>query len=104
MSSELLPCPFCGGTQDENGVIDHDESCFVYQLIDMFMYGTSSKKKIEKAWNTRAERTCRMEMLPPDETRTRWLCSECGGVHIGEASHYLPPNYCPHCGAKVVSE
>lgn len=52
----------------------------------------------------RAERTCRMEVLPPDETRMRWLCSECSGVHIAEASHYLPPNYCPNCGAKVVSE
>ena len=118
MSNELLPCPFCGGTQDEDGAIDHGESCFVYQLIDMFMYGSGSKNIIEKAWNTRepmrnieayariavqeAERTCRMEMLPPDETRMRWLCSECSGVHLGEASHFVRPNYCPSCGAKVV--
>ena len=50
------------------------------------------------------ERTCRMEMLPPKETRMRWLCSECSGVHIGEVGHFLRPNFCHNCGAKVVSE
>lgn len=50
----------------------------------------------------RAERTCKMELLPPDETRLRWLCSECSGVHIGEAGHYLPPKYCPNCGSRVI--
>lgn len=50
----------------------------------------------------RTERTCKMEMLPPDETRMRWLCSECNCIHLGEASHFLQPNYCPNCGRKVV--
>lgn len=55
MRNELLPCPFCGCTQDENGIIDHDESCFVNLFADVFLTGTVSKREIEKAWNTRAE-------------------------------------------------
>lgn len=115
---KLKPCPFCGGgTQDEDGAIDHDESCFVYQLIDMFMYGTGSKKKIEEAWNIRKpmrnieayariavqeeERTCKnIEYDPP------WFtCSECGSVSATEwlSSGSDTPNYCPNCGAKVDS-
>ena len=48
-------------------------------------------------------------------TRKRWrkfACPECGEqFHIvmrvdysGHWVRYMPPNYCPKCGAKVVSE
>ena len=110
--SELLPCPFCGGEA---------ETCHVTQLWEprntywakcknCHISGTHHKTEAEAiaAWNTRAERTCRMT--------DKGECSECGAyivrawteVHdfngdmkrIDLRSH----NYCPNCGAKVVSE
>ena len=118
----LKPCPFCGGeaktvladTYPHRGMLhswfvackDSECGCELgfYGMDENGTCGTyETEAEAIAAWNTRAERTCRMEMLPPDETRTRWLCSECGGVHIGEAGHFLWPNYCPNCGAKVVN-
>ncbi len=118
-SHKLKPCPFCGGTQDGNGVIDHDERCFVTLFADVFLIGNVSKKEIETAWNTRAyddgepmteenmarhgwkrERTCKnLEYDPP------WFtCSECSFVSVTEwlAGGSGIPNYCPNCGARVV--
>lgn len=47
------------------------------------------------AWNTRAERTCKVVSKPCD----MWEC-ECGMSwwHAGT------PNYCPSCGRRVVEE
>ena len=49
------------------------------------------------------ERTCRMKRAAYFPF---WRCSECGavnqGIHGKEAQEQ--PNYCPNCGAKVVSE
>ena len=99
---KLKPCPFCGGTQDENGTIDHDERCFVILFMDDLLTGTVSKKEIEKAWNTRAERTCRVDggytYGERDELRA-WALS-CG--HEFDWNDEEPPKYCPSCGAKVV--
>lgn len=54
--------------------------------------------------------TCRNISNPP----SGFLCSECGWGDFAEPSHLLTtakftdsdggPNYCPNCGAKVVSE
>lgn len=61
------------------------------------------------ALNTRAERTCRMEQMPEcmhDDIE----CSECGvalwafSMDIEGEGILTMPNYCPNCGAKVVSE
>lgn len=127
-SAPLLPCPFCGGTQDENGVIDHDKKCFVILLIDAFMIGAGSIEEVEKAWNTRAddrsqaaaywqraheetvrERTCKL--IPTRGKKYRphvptLTCSNCGAVY--ELSEANPSEtlygfaYCQSCGAKVV--
>lgn len=49
-----------------------------------------------EAWNTRAERTCRIK-----EDETGFLvCSECGAVQPEEWMVY----YCWSCGARVVGE
>jgi predicted amidophosphoribosyltransferase len=56
---------------------------------------------MREAWNTRAERTCRIEPGTDEETAKRGpfesylSCSECRGP----IQH---TNYCPNCGAKVV--
>lgn len=54
------------------------------------------------AWNTRAERTCRNT----DDDCDAWFeCSECGLHSKLEimSGGYGIPNYCPNCGARVVS-
>ena len=128
--SELLPCPFCGGEAE----ILTAESMHGGYLSGIMCNDCRSRGDVYdteaeaiEAWNTRAEtatlyeygfylngkkfvpeRTCRMT--------DRGECSECGAyivrawteVHdfngdmkrIDLRSH----NYCPNCGARVVSE
>lgn len=111
--SELKPCPFCGGEPDEyegeygNGIYCMKCGAMVGELIHLGFNIAErvSYEQAAKAWNTRAERTCRMT--------DRGECSECGAyivrawteVHdfngdmkrIDLRSH----NYCPNCGARV---
>lgn len=109
--SELKPCPLCGGEE-----INIRAVSFANGSVQMWIECASCPAHTERtndldtaieAWNTRAERTCRMT--------DRGECSECGAyivrawteVHdfngdmkrIDLRSH----NYCPNCGAKVVS-
>lgn len=123
--SELKPCPFCGGeaktvladTYPHRGMLhswfvactDSECGCELgfYGMDENGTCGTyETEAEAIEAWNTRAERTCRMT--------DRGECSECGAyivrawteVHdfngdmkrIDLRSH----NYCPNCGAKVV--
>ena len=106
--TKLLPCPFCGGEAQ----VARTAAGYWAAYCEEPMCGRVGNFKTEaeaiEAWNTRAERTCRMT--------DRGECSECGAyivrawteVHdfngdmkrIDLRSH----NYCPNCGAKVVSE
>ena len=106
---KLKPCPFCGG----EAVLRHESFCgYDSQLVEC----TNRKKcgaKVEpvtdvpevaiKAWNTRAERTCKRvataAKIPIDpyglNLKTRHICSEC-------STEILPWfRYCEFCGAKV---
>lgn len=66
-------------------------------------------KRICEVWNTRAERTCRMQLTNLSSGSMYhdvWLCRACGEqveqhTFMGKSA---PPNYCPNCGCKVVSE
>lgn len=52
------------------------------------------------------ERTCENTSMKSDQ----WLCSECGGnydianINLDPDEDSGIPNYCPNCGAKVVSK
>lgn len=94
MTNELKPCPFCGG------------EAFLYDRLHPYVEcsdcvaATAFHETIGQAiesWNTRAERTCHVKPLPLSGL-TEFECSKCQGA-IRQFS-----NYCPHCGAKVVSE
>lgn len=104
MSEELKPCPFCGGEalfETYGGT-----ACAV--VCQTCHCGTATARLYDgmeavKAWNRRAERTCRMEY------NERWShdeyyptecynCSECGHMTYDGV-----PTFCPNCGAKVVS-
>lgn len=109
MSIELKPCPFCGGeatmssytyslsglgTQYKVECEGHD--CPAQPTVD-WHYWTA--EEAAEAWNTRAERTCRMNRY----NSAVWACSECGR---GYMESLLPEvgEYCMGCGAKVVDE
>ena len=114
--SELLRCPFCGG---EAKTVKSDIGC--YSVIcsscntgifrprwtpdEWAAYATEAEAIA--AWNTRAERTCKIESTifiegeyvpcPYYEYEM-----ECGGQFRWDDVE--PPNCCPCCGAKVVIE
>lgn len=80
-----------------------------------------SRSKAIEVWNTRAERTCRIitTVKPLSQTQELHvkLCSSCDYVFWSEERRRLPPyykkvatsrvelpNYCPNCGARVVTD
>ena len=100
MSSELLPCPFCGGEASKRLFYKgkyrvHCNACDAHSgdVCD-------TEAEAIQAWNTRAERTCRN--IASDDSRDEFVCSECG--HIDGAYEYGPliGEHCKGCGAKVI--
>ena len=107
--SDLKPCPFCGG---EANVIDHhnddgsvsvgcnNDTCLGFSGLG-WLYKTEAGAIA--AWNSRAERTCKMEYsggVHEFLSLDTWTCSECGC----EMYDVAEPRYCPNCGCKVVGE
>lgn len=101
MTNELKPCPFA--KLDEKHHIDvietHPGYGYIYCRNCDFDFPSEESIPLDvliERWNTRAERTCNVKPLPLSGF-TEFECSKCCGT-IRQLS-----NYCPHCGAKVVS-
>ena len=110
MSEELRECPHCGATRglytlDEYGGLCVDDDLIAQIFCDNCKSAFENEsanngKELIEAWNTRAERTCEVteynDCGPHAEDCT--IVLTCGHRTLG----YIP-NYCPSCGAKVVS-
>lgn len=128
MNEKLKPCPFCGVPESEDTVNfdHHKDDCYLKMglsnvvvtaanaLIDTKLEPRFSTEQLYKAWNTRAERTCkilRVETGEPAEydcDEVIWHCESC---HEEVAIYAYnengdtwadKPAFCPNCGAKVV--
>lgn len=115
--TELKPCPFCGGEaiieESKNGKLfavycNNDDECNVHAFTKYF----DTKEEVAKIWNTRADRTTKVDDNGHCEcgTLVRWIdnCEpyETSDGLIAYKSIHPPVtryyDYCPTCGAKVV--
>lgn len=121
MTDELKPCWHCGGE-----VFINDYGCFECKKCGMvarmpmskqekanaengLMIGNFDYEHNVKAWNTRAERTCKVlcDSRPNGaEGLGRFgICSECGGkietVDQFSKRYEEPDVFCRKCGARV---
>lgn len=98
--NELKPCPFCGGEAEIlTAESMHGGYLFGIMCNDCRSRGDVFDTEAEAiaAWNTRAERTCRMHR---NEFGV-WCCGSCG-EELDSWNDGWAPDYCPNCGAKEV--
>ena len=128
MGEKLLPCPFCGGEAHIKEVVSACSVVYTVGCPDSECMGFETllckptSEEATAAWNRRVERTCHVATKERRFSQTQTLvtksCSACGyAFGSEEVRPILPtldetmvleavdvPNYCPHCGARVVSE
>lgn len=114
MSNEVMACPLCGDSgfvkvatrckpEGEWEARMKCEECGI-ELIKSGETEDAAITALLKAWNTRAERTCKMEYekSEPHIHEGKLTCSECGAWAMFPPYNWSEYNYCPYCGAKVV--
>ena len=104
--SELLPCPFCGGEahmESKHYGDTHYWRAWCQTPFCAFMSVAPTEQQAIEAWNTRAERTCKVDDIVPDNWEYKVWSFELSCGHDYESTQREPPNYCPNCGAKVIA-
>lgn len=109
MELELRPCPFCGAKAElvdigkgEYGFVGYVICACGARVTSVCDHPSEVSATVARAWNRRAERTCRADLTEDrgegHPWRT-WECSACGGTYEDVNGRY---ERCPHCGARVV--
>lgn len=104
MSEELKPCPFCGG---EAAIYEPITTRFWFvrcsngDTCSTCGPDRGTRSEAIEAWNTRAERTCKIDGTYDDEFGIYDHLS-CG--HVAMRQWPEKTNYCPNCGRKVVND
>lgn len=129
MSDELKPCPFCKNRSNIK-LVEYRPNCSGAVVCGQCGARGPKKKndhergwkvKAIEAWNTRFERTCRMEWRGEVyesedciEEDGSYFCTECDQELTGSLAEAWddyqawgykgeqPFHHCPSCGAKVV--
>lgn len=118
--NELKPCPFCGDkecetyTTEEVSFVQNQDLTMSEEMEFLLwgtgcykcsaqVYGFDTEEEAIEAWNTRAERTCNMVPNGEHGNAAVLACSACGNTESVYAISADDFNYCPNCGAKVVS-
>lgn len=115
MTDELKPCPFCGEMPEEYAEKDRYgcEEAYGYWHdckvlgTDIYILGSwPDATGAANTWNTRAERTCKMEFRKsgPFYDVYYFPCcdKEWSEPRCDDHCTELPGTVCPWCGAKVV--
>lgn len=108
MENELLPCPFCGGEAEIlTAESMHGGYLFGIMCNDCRSRGDvyDTEAKAIAAWNTRAERTCKVESSYLNDFTSNHECwyefeMQCGYRFTWDEMEQ--PKCCPNCGARVV--
>lgn len=115
----LRPCPFCGRSDTMCFSNNHEECDDDIDVPTMYIVVCSmhdggcgahsgyyeTKREAAAAWNRRVERTCTVESSYPawgEDDMWYEIELSCGDSFPWWESY--PPDYCPYCGAKVVSK
>lgn len=96
----LKSCPFCGGEAHTYRNNLWHVGCEHAHNGCVTMSAFVTEAEAVAAWNARAERTCERVFYKPTGVL---VCSECGAGMPKQLDKYCYLNYCPNCGAKVVS-
>lgn len=101
--SELLPCPFCKGKAYTIKPARYGKSWGVLCECGAFLGYYNTEAEAIAAWNSRAERTCKLHDCEGSFSAVNkpvWRC-DCGAfmTQYTDATTYHKPRFCPNCGA-----
>ena len=102
----LKPCPFCGSHAEllHTKAWDYFVRCTDKGCAARTRQYHENDAGAVNAWNTRAERTCKLRNLPGGYYATTAVqCSECHAVIATTDREWecCEISYCPNCGRKV---
>lgn len=108
--TELKHCPFCGATRglyalDVDNSTSGEPQVFCDNCKAVFECERASTiEEAIEAWNTRAEKTCKIKPWRMEEDTGFYDCLECECGHVMDGSEWAKSTYCPNCRARIVGD